>query len=314
MLTKKESEKSGKPPVIEYLYDKYTNGEIPDGLVTSDRLVEAIRATGASLGIANPANFLKDIIRSEHANSIWPKSLADKGVTARQRYGAKRVFQFIEFKEGQKEPFPDNYPIDENTNFHDIQSASLPFAARQLGRKEETWLTQVVVNLRLVESRLSIFSPLRSRVRDVTHLQTGMKTAPEIDAVFLATYGETAELKSQTNLNVLVTCEAKQINQRILEDQIREQVAKALEVTADIQNPRINAVKPMAIKVVDHRFADKKEKAIYIVEFSHINRNEFNIEWSQSSPSDERLYSMPLNDVSKTVYRIMPPVAGLNAS
>jgi hypothetical protein len=314
MLTKKESEKSGKPPVIEYLYDKYANGEIPDGLITSDRLVEAIRATNASLGTANPANFLKDIIRSEHANSIWPKSLTGKGISARQRYGAKRVFQFIEFIEGQKEPFPDNYPIDENTNSHNIQSASLPFAARQLGRKEETWLTQVVVNLRLVESQLSIFSPLRSRVRDVTHLQTGMKTAPEIDAVFLATYGETAELKSQTNLNVLVTCEAKQINQRILEDQIREQVAKALEVTADIQNPRINAVKPMAIKVVDHRFADKNEKAIYVVEFSHINREEFNIEWSQSSPSDERLYSMPLNDVSKTVYRIMPPVAGLNAN
>jgi hypothetical protein len=311
MLPKKESE---KPIVIEYLYKQYENGEIPDGLVTSDRLVRAIRATEASLGIANPANFLKDIIRSDHANSIWPKSLTDKGISARQRYGAKRVFQFIEFTEGQKEPFPDNFPIDEKTIPHEIQSASLPFAARQLGRKEETWLTQVVVNLRLVESQLSIFSPMRTRVRDVTHLQTGMKTAPEIDAVFLATYGETEELKSPTNLNVLVTCEAKQINQRILEDQIREQVAKALEVTDDIQNPRINAVKPMAIKVVDFMFEAKKEKAVYIVEFSHIDRNEFDEKWAQKSPSDERLYSMPLNDVSKTVYRIMPPIAGLNAS
>ena len=310
MLPKRESE---KPAVIEYLYRKFERGELPDGLVTSDQVAEAIRATGASLGTANPANFLKDIVRSEHANSIWPKALREKGVSARQRYGAKRVFQFIKFSAGQIEPFPDRFPIDESTKTHEIQSTSLPFAARQLGRKEETWLTQVVVNLRLIESQLSIFSPLRSRVRDVIHLQMGMKTQPEIDAVFLATYGETEKLKSPTNRHMLVTCEAKQVNQRILEDQIREQVAIALKVTSDIQNPRINAVKPMAIKVVEFSFVERKEKAIYIVEFSHVDRDAFETNWSRSNPSDERLYSMPLEAVSKTVYRITPPIAGLNA-
>ena len=226
------------------------------------------------------------------------------------------MFQFKEFNEGQTEPFPDRFPIDGNTKMHEIQSASLPFAARQLGRKEESWLTQVVVNLRLIETQLSIFSipALRDRVRDVTHLQMGMKTQPEIDAVFLASYGATEKLESVTNLHMLITCEAKQIGQRILEDQIREQVAIALKVTSKIQNPRINAVKPMAIKVVECDFPDRKEKAIYIVEFCHIDRDVFlKAEWPSSDPSEPSLYSMPLEAVSKTIYRITPPVAGLNA-
>jgi hypothetical protein len=70
----------------------------------------------------------------------------------------------------------------------------------------------------------------------------------------------------------------------------------------------------MAIKVVEFNFEDKKEKAIYIIEFAHVDRDVFEANWSRSSPSDERLYSMPLNDVSKTVYRITPPIAGLNSS
>jgi hypothetical protein len=311
MLAKKESE---KPVVIEYLYSRCELGEIPDNLVTSDQVAHAIKATGAKLGTANPANFLKDIVRSEHANAIWPKSLKEKRISARQRYGSLRVFQFIKYSPGQTEPFPNRFPVDATTKTHQVQSASLPFAARQLGRKEETWLTQIVVNLRLIESQLSIFSPLRERVRDVTHLQMGMKTQPEIDAVFLASYGQTGKLSSPTNLNLLVTCEAKQINQRILEDQIREQIAIALKETKKIQTPRIDAVKPIAIKVVDYDFEGRKEKAIYVVEFAQVERDTFESNWSGANTDEERLYSMPLDAVSKTVYRIMPPVGGLNAS
>ena len=309
MLPRKESE---KPAVIEYLFDQYERGNLPDGLVTSDRIVEAIKSTKARLGVANPANFLKDIVRTENANSIWPAKLSKKRITARQRYGAKRVFQFIEFDKGQEEPFPDRFSVGDKTKIHQVQSASLPFAARQLGRTEESWLTQIVVNLRLIETQLSIFSPLRERVRDVTHLQMGMKTQPEIDAVFLASYGASESLKSETNLHMLVTCEAKQIRQRILEDQIREQVAIALQVTSSIQNPNIDAVKPIALKVVDRDFRHGAEKAIYIVEFRHVERKVFNAEWGGEGSPEEQLYSMPLEAVSSTIFRISPRIAGLN--
>jgi hypothetical protein len=288
MLNRKESE---KPKVIEYLYKKFRADEIQDGVVNSDQLVEAIRATGANLGSANPANFLKDIVRSINANSMWPNSLKKEHVTARQRYGGKRVFQFIPYHPEQKEPFPDRFVPDASTPVQFIASASMSFVARQLGRREETWLTQISVNLRLVESQLSISSPLRTRLRDVTHLQMGMKTQPEIDAVFLASFGETAKLTSPTNLNILVSCEAKQLNQRILEDQIREQVAMAMQITKSIKTPQIHAVKPMAITVKKHAFEGKSENVIYVVEFKHIDRTDFNEKWLTDSDKDERLYS-----------------------
>jgi hypothetical protein len=309
MATKSESE---KPQVIEYLYEKYRRDELSDGVVTNDLVVDAIRATGADLSTANPANFLKDIVRGKNANLFWPQRLKTDRISARQRYGSKRVFQFVEFAEGQIEPFPDLYPIDERTNKHQVQSASLPFAARQLGRAEETWLTQIAVNLRLIETQLSIFSPVGGSVRDVTHLQMSLKTQPEIDAVFLASYGASSDLNSATDRYVLITCEAKQIGQRILVDQIREQVAKAMDITIDINEPRIDSIKPMAINVVEYNFDDKSECAVYIVEFAAIERADFATRWA---PSDEgeQLYSMPLSAISKTIYRIKPPIAGLNA-
>jgi hypothetical protein len=70
----------------------------------------------------------------------------------------------------------------------------------------------------------------------------------------------------------------------------------------------------MAIKVVEHNFFDRKEKEIYVVEFCHVDREFFHkAEWPCSDAFEERLYSMPLDAVSKTVYRIMPRIAGLNA-
>lgn len=309
MATRSESE---KPRVIEYLYERHKRGELPDGLVTNDDIVEAISVTGARLSKANPANFLKDIVRTKNANVYWPGVLKEDRVSARQRYGAKRVFQFIKYPAGQSEPFPDRFPVDKETKKYQVQSASLPFAARQLGRAEETWLTQVVVNLRLIETQLSLFSPFGPSVRDVTHLQMGLKTQPEIDAVFLASYGSSEDLDAPTELYILITCEAKQIGQRILEDQIREQVAKAMEITVDITEPKIASVKPMAINVVEHKFKNRAELAVYIIEFDAIDRSEFATKWAPTEEG-EQLYSMPLKPVSKTLYRITPPIAGLNA-
>jgi hypothetical protein len=129
---------------------------------------------------------------------------------------------------------------------------------------------------------LSVFSPVGGSVRDVTHLQMSLKTQPEIDAVFLASYGASSDLNSVTDRYVLVTCEAKQIGQRILVDQIREQVAKAMEITADIKEPRIDGVKPIAINVVERDFEGKSECAVYIVEFAAVERQDFALQWAAS--------------------------------
>jgi hypothetical protein len=141
-----------------------------------------------------------------------------------------------------------------------------------------------------------------------------MKTQPEIDAVFLASYGASDRPNSPADLHMLITCEAKQTGQRILEDQIREQVAMAMRITKTIKTPKINAVKPVALQLVDsdqpHR---KKERLIYIVEFAHIDRTVFERRWGARSELIERIYSMPLDVVSKTIYRLIPPIVGINA-
>jgi len=311
-LPKKLSE---KPKVFEHLYGLVEDGTITGDIILSDDIIAAIKKTGADLSPRNPANFLKDIIRNNNANVVWPQSLKDKGITARQRYGDRRVFQFVKYKEGQTEPFPNRFVPDTNTPEYLVQSASVPFAARQLGRKEESWVTQIAVYLRLIETQLAVFSPLRALVRDVTHLQMGMKTQPEIDAVYVASFGKTESLKSETNLHLSVTCEAKQDKERILEDQIKEQVAESMKRTRTIKTPKIGGVKPMAVKVVRHKFngCDEEERGIYVVEFAHIMREEFETSWLPADKNDDRLYAMPLEKVSDAVYRIMPPVRGVNA-
>src|SRR5579859_4518677 len=103
MVPKKDSE---KPKVIEHLY-KRVEEKKQDLLVLSADIKEAIAATKAKLSTSNPANFLKDIIRTDNANANWPEYLKTKRITARQRYGSTRVFQFIPYAEGQKVPFPD---------------------------------------------------------------------------------------------------------------------------------------------------------------------------------------------------------------
>lgn len=304
---------TNKTPVIEHLYNDYLAGKFPNGIVSNDDIVAAIQATGADLSTRNPANFLKDIIRKDTANTHWPAALVAAKMGARQRYGDKRVFQFVPFAPGQTQPFPDNYLPTPSTPVHRLQSASVPFAARQLGRKEESWLMQVVVALRAIETQLSVFSPLRHRLRDITHLQMSMKTQPEIDAVYLVSHGSSLHIAKGSDLFSVVTCEAKQIGERILEDQIREQVAKAFEETKKLVRPAIGTLKPMAVQIRDVANPTGLERRIFVVEFQRIRRKTFETLYANTKAQPERLYRMPLHAVSTAFHVPTPPIRGVNA-
>ena len=45
---------------------------------------------------------------------------------------------------------------------------------------------------------------------------------------------------------------------------------------------------------------------------SMIDRAQYEDEWANWPTKPERLYGMPLVLVSDTIYRVMPPVSGLN--
>lgn len=301
---------SEKTPIVEHLGRKYLNGDFAGGVVLSDDIIQAIDDLGSSLSKRNPANFLKDLIRKRSVNENWPQSLKDERVTARQRYGYRRVLQFYRYSAEQDAPFIDEFGRSDGTHVYEIQTVSLPYLARKLGRTEETWLTQIAVNLKLVETQLALFAKqeLRERLREVSHLQTGVKTQPEIDGAFVAALDSRAE--SGATEHMYITCEVKQRDERILADQIREQVAKAFELTASLTDPRIDFVKPFAMQAVELETSDPcTGNGIYVVEFDEISRAQIQ---SMIDPADEEwLYSLPLTIASSAVYILRPKVAAL---
>jgi hypothetical protein len=215
---------SEKPIIFSYLFGHrydFRTGKFTPSTVTNVEIQEAIvtlRADeGLSLRVGNPANFMKDFLRSWSRNDYWPAEIAAAGYTGRQAYGDGAVFDFVPYLPGQTEPFPYEYDLPAAAPVHSIESVSLPSAARALGRGDESWLIQVAVHQRVLPTHFAVYSDLDAV--DLFHLQNTMKGTPEIDAVFLLTFRDGGALKK-----ALVTMEAKR-NEPILPDQVRSQVA-----------------------------------------------------------------------------------------
>ncbi|MGH7019214.1 MAG: hypothetical protein ACREEY_05010 [Brevundimonas sp.] len=303
-----------KWPVLLELWRRKRDEE--SWVVTGADIVAAIGKAESDLGTRNTANFLKDIVRRKGASALWPPELIRERISARQVFGKKRVFEFVRFPEGVDEAFPDRFGPLDTTPIYDIQSVSLPFFARRLGRNEESWLSQVVVNLKLVEAHLAFASAGETAIRDLVHLQTGMKTQPEIDATFIATYAGADGVEK----HILLTCEAKREKERLLEEQLRFQVRAGMNATFAFNNPPVEGVKPMGIQLVDWQTERGLERLIYIVEFRTIERKVYETacfsgrkKVTQSSkPDDEAVFGLELEAVSRGLYRLRPSVAGIS--
>lgn len=304
---------SKKTEAIDLLFDRVVakTGTDQPLVATSDDVVWAIDRRNAKhagkekkkLSTKNPANFLKDLIRKTTCNANWPERLKQAGMTARQLYGNERVLEFIPYRPGDTLPFPDRYDPVSGTPVFPVETLSLSRAARDLGRMDEPWLTQVLVYQRIAQFHFAVQSPLN--VVELSHLQMSVKTQPEIDAVFLATLN----VKGQ-DVRALVTCEAKRYGERILEDQIREQVAQAMSATASLQSSRhVDMIIPIAVKAVDLPSADKKKKrGIYIAEFKAISRSTFAAEYL------DNLHAMPLEVAARSLFELHPSVRGISMS
>jgi hypothetical protein len=284
-------------------------------IVSGKDIEVAIDAVASDLGKRNTANFLKDIVRRKGASALWPPELIRERIGARQVFGERRVFEFVPFDEGVDEAFPDRFGPLDNTPIYDIQSVSLPFFARRLGRNEESWLSQVVVNLKLVEAHLAFAPPGKDTIRDLVHLQTGMKTQPEIDATFIASYSGA----SGGEKHILLTCEAKREKERLLEEQLRFQVRAGMKATFSFSNPPVEGVKPMGIQLVARQTEQGPEQLVYIVEFETIERAAYEAECfggrrvtKSSKADDEAIFKLKLDVVSRGLYRLRPAVAGVS--
>ena len=209
----------------------------------------------------------------------WPKALKQLKYSAVQRTGSGDVFEFVRYKTGQTEPFPDLHKAKPNTPRYKLQSISLPLAAKKLGRSDEPWLVQTAVNLRVIESHFAIVSELP--VVEISHLQMSVKLRQtEIDALFLATLDTGSK-----RFNAIITCEAKQARERVLEHQIVNQVLAAFEETD------VNLVIPIGLRAI-------KGQGFYVVEFKAVTRE-----------NSENLEDL---EVSKeAVFEMNPPVPGI---
>ncbi|MGE0420741.1 MAG: hypothetical protein AB7O88_00675 [Reyranellaceae bacterium] len=319
---------SKKTEVIEILFERLCpEGELQAGkryLVTRSEVAEAIRArnsrypdekakeeeifakTGVKkiiqLSDGNPPNFLKDFIRKPTANKNWPAALTKKRITGKQAYGETYVLEFVPFGQNDTVPFPDRFLPFPGMPVVAVESLSLPRAARALGRTDEAWLSQVVVYQRIIHHHLAVISSLN--VVDLSHLQMSVKTQPEIDAIFVATL-----LEKGVDFHALVTCEAKQLNERILEDQIREQIAAGFATTLKMPDAtKIDAIIPVAVQVVTHPVDGANKRGVYVLEFEMVRRSEFDAKYAD----EKRRREMELVPASRAFYHLHPTVSGVS--
>lgn len=254
--------KSEKPVVIERIYQRLLKKDgsgLRRTVVTNDDVVEAINwcreHKGINLSAKNPANFMKDIIRGKGASGMWPDSLKAIRMGGRQVTGDGNVFEFAPYAEGQDEPFPNKFGYHSGVDRHRIQSVSMPLATKALGRDDETYLIQVAVKLAVVETHFALYSPID--VVELNHLQVGIKLRLcEVDSLFAATYRD----DDGEHRQLVITAEAKKKNQRILEEQVMQQVKAAFNET------RVDLVVPIAMTAA--------ETGIYVAEFKAVRRGE----------------------------------------
>lgn len=286
---------SKKTIVVDHLWDVLSaEGRT---VATFSDVSKAIRhcndVFGNDLKADNPANFMKDLLRGGHASKNWPERLTEKRITGRQVTGDGRIFEFIDFDGNQTEAFPNPFePTGDEPEFT-VQSVSLPLTTKSLGRQDESWLIQVAVHLRLLETHFATLSALN--IIELTHLQTGIKlNRTEIDSLFLAVLAD----EEGARTNALVTCEAKQQKDPILADQIIQQIASAYASVSTL-DLEIGLVIPVAIKSL------KGRGAIYVSEFETWTADEAKV--SENDRKD-------LVVACAGTYVLKPPVPGIGHS
>lgn len=282
--------KSQKTIVIEHLftlrYDPETK-TLNNPVVTAEDLQKAKKYCNDYLGAtikldSNPFNFMKDIVRGKSADKIWPQSVKDLGFVGEQVTGDGKVFEFIPFRP-ESYGFETNYTPSDKTPCFPVQSLSLPLASKELGRTDESWLLQVAVNLRILETHFAVGDSQQFDALELNHLQMDIKLRKvQIDALFLAKCETNDEIPSGS---IMITVEAKQGNQRILTEQIARQVRAAFESTS------ADVVLPTAIAAI-------KNKGIYLVEFKAVRRD-------QAATFNELIFHRD------AMYNLLPAVKGI---
>jgi hypothetical protein len=222
---------SAKNQVFEALFDARhdaTTGNLSQTIVTLDEVADTIRMVAAAenlkLSARNPANFIKDYLRSGRRNDIWPARIRDAGFTARQRTGEGLCFEFVPLREGDL-PFPEDFAETGQEPVFTAQTLSLPLTTREIVRVDEQSLAQIVVKLHLLEHFLAnSANAIGYGVREITHLQNNVKLRrSEIDALYQAV------LKINSEIEIGAVAVEVKMGDPIIAEQIEKQALAILE-------------------------------------------------------------------------------------
>src|SRR5260370_4564536 len=197
----KDADKKRKAVIIERIFDQRWDSQtksLSSDVVMIDDLREEIdrfdkkvpkglKPFGARYNIDA---FFKDFVRrAASSNRNWPNSVLRRRYTARQETGGGKSFRFIKIPIGQATPFvepPSEYPRLKGKECRfKIQSLSLDLETRLVGFwGHESWLMQVAVQLKLIQSHLALCS--EHKFVEVADLQQNIKQGrAEIDGLFL---------------------------------------------------------------------------------------------------------------------------------
>ena len=266
-----------------------------------------------ALSTKNPANFFKDIVRREQSyRAAWPWSALKRNFIGLQAKGGKAqkgtpkgaspCFEFLQVNSSdpigelyQQIPSYQRPDPTGSARIFEIQTLELPPEVRRLQREDETFLLQLIVRLRVIETHLGIVSKMG--MESLTHLQMGLKLrGAEIDSLFLGglsgeSLGEQNQLAKR---KVLVALEAKGRSDDILKSQIEDQVEALFSI--DAFKSDVDLIVPMAAKLV-------APSRMYIVEFAPIERNKI----PAKKPSLGRLEL-----ASEAFYDFVPSIGSLH--
>jgi hypothetical protein len=284
---------SYKPEILLRLFMKRWNAKsktLSDPVVLSTEIrrehEEYRKRRGQDVENINPPAFMKDFLRKRRlANANWPNEIFEAGYTGRQVTGGGRIFEFVKILPGQTEPFPSTAPLPPPDSVpHQISSVGLPLASRRLGRTDEPWLVQVSVRLHVIETYFALFSARKERIRQVDHLQNGLKLKrTEIDALFLGI----EETTPGTYHEFMITCEAKRVGEDIISEQVLQQVKAVFHLSNVTQSFAV----PIALKSIS-------PSVIHVVEYEAVAR-------------DEAEELEILNVANQAVFELVPPVPGI---
>lgn len=283
--------KSEKTVVIQHIFDNLYDsltGSLSRTVVTAEDIQDAKRYCAEHYNVrlklnSNPFNFMKDIVRGKSASKIWPERIRALGIVGEQRTGGGAVFEFVSQDDGNPESLDADFRPTDLTPVFPIQSLSLPLASKSLGRTDESWLLQVAVNLRIIETHFATGENHQIDALELSHLQMDIKLRKvQIDALFLAQYISPLDRSQES---ALITVEAKQGNQRILTEQISRQIKASFEST------KTEVILPIAIAAI-------RNKGVYVVEFKMVHRDEID---SFAAPVFHR----------DAMFILQPPVKGI---